>query len=120
VQLLIDLFSKPPASFVWATNEQGRTIGTSEGFVLDLWPDRIEAVAIFSPDREDVAARNGILMQLLLVALRPDWTSAASWLALQMRRAARTNKPFEETNVTRRVRFVWDRTHSRATLKVMQ
>lgn len=120
MQLLIDLFSKPPASFVWATNEQGRTIGTSEGFILDLWPDHIEAVAIFSPDRADVAARNGMLMQLLLLALRPDWNSASDWLALQMRRAARTSQPFEEVNVTRRVRFAWDRTHSRATLKVMR
>lgn len=121
MQQLIDLFSKPPASFVWSPSEDGtRTVGTSEGFILDLWPDRIEAVAVFAPDREDVAARNGMLMQLLLVALRPDWNSAGNWLALQMRRAARTDKPFEEINVTRRVRFLWDRTHSRATLKVMK
>jgi hypothetical protein len=58
-------------------------------------------------------------MELLLLALRPDWQSAASWLAQQMRRAARGNKAyFDETNITRRVVFVWDRIQSRATLKV--
>lgn len=119
MQKLIELFSQPPASFAWATNAQGRTIGTSEGFLLDIWPDRVEAAALFPLDRMDLAERNGTLMQLLLLAMRPDWNSASSWLALQMRRAARTAKPFEEINVTRRVRFVWDRANSRATLKVL-
>lgn len=121
MQPLIDLLSQPPASFVWSSSADGqRTMGTSAGFVLDLWPDRIEAAALFPPDRADLAARNGTLLQLILLAMRPDWNSASSWLALQMRRAARTTRPFEEVNVTRRVRFVWDRTRSRATLKVMQ
>jgi hypothetical protein len=118
-QKLTDLFSKPPASFAWATNEQGRTIGTSEGFLLDIWPDRVEAAAIFPPDRPDLVERNATLMQLLLLAMRPDWNSASNWLALQMRRAARTEKPFDEVNVTRRTTFAWSRAHSRATLKVL-
>lgn len=120
MQQLIDLFSQPPASFVWSTSEDGqRTIGTSEGFILDIWPDRVEAAALFPPDRLDLVERNATLFQLLLMSMRPDWASAPSWLAVQMRRAAHTSKPFEEVNVTRRVRFVWDRTQSRATLKVI-
>jgi hypothetical protein len=117
MQLLIDLFSKPPASFAWATNDQGRTIGTSEGFILDIWPDRVEAAALFPPDRADLAARNGTLLELLILAMRPDWQSGPSWLAQAMRMAARKGS-FEEVNVTRRARFVWDRANSRATLKV--
>jgi hypothetical protein len=124
MQPLIDLFSKPPASFVWSASEDGqRTMGTSAGFVLDIWPDRVEAAALFPPDNAELAARNGTLLQLLLMAMRPDWASAPAWLGAQMRRSARyeptTERPFfEEVNVTRRVRFVWDRTQSRATLKV--
>lgn len=119
MQPLIDLLSQPPASLVWSSSEDGtRTIGTSEGFVLDIWPDRIEAAALFPPDNAPLAARNGTLMQLILMALRPDWHSAPSWLAMQMQFAARTAKPFDEINVTRRTRFVWSRAQSRATLKV--
>jgi hypothetical protein len=117
---LVELFSKAPASFVWSTNDAGRQIGTAEGMVIDLWQGSVDAAALFPPDRLDLAARNGVLFQLLLCALRPDWQSASSWLAQQLRRAARTAKPFEEVNVTRRVRFLWDRTHSRATLKVLR
>lgn len=116
---LIELFSKPPASLVWSKSEDGRrTMGTSEGFVLDLWPDRVEAAALFPPDRADLSARNGALLQLLLMALRPDWQSAASWLAQAMRMAARGHR--EAINVTRRVTFVNDAAHSRATLKVLR
>lgn len=118
MQTLVELFSKPPASFTWSSSADGRTMGTTEGFVLDIWPDRVEAAALFPPDRTDLAARNGTLLQLLLMAMRPDWTSAPSWLAQQMRLAARTQKPFESLNVTRRVTFVWSRAESRATLKV--
>lgn len=116
---LIELLSKPPASFTWSRSEDGRrTMGTTEGFVLDLWPDRIEAAALFPPDRPDLVERNATLLQLLLLALRPDWHSAPSWLAQQMRLAARTEKPFESVNVTRRVTFSWSQAQSRATLKV--
>ena len=116
---LVKLFSQPPASFTWSTSEDGtRTIGTTEGFILDLWPDRVEAVALFPPDRLDLAARNGTLLELVILAMRRDWLTGPSWLAQQMRRAARARKPFDEVNITRRVRFAWDRAHSRATLKV--
>lgn len=116
---LVELFSKPPASFVWSQSEDGqRTMGTSEGFVLDILPDRVEAAALFPPDRPDLVERNATLMQLLLMAMRPDWHSAASWLAQAMRMAARGHT--EQINVSRRVRFVDDPTHSRATLKVMK
>src|SRR5262245_63694268 len=68
------LFSQEPASLVWSASADGRrTVGTSEGFVLDLWPDRAEAAAVFPPDDAALAARNGTLLQLLLVAMRPDW-----------------------------------------------
>lgn len=117
MQQLIDLFSKPPASFAWSSSENGtRTMGTSEGFVLDIWPDRIEAAALFPHDRPDLIERNATLLQLLLLALRPDWNSAASWLAQAMRQAARGHR--EDINVSRGVRFVNDAAHSRATLRV--
>jgi hypothetical protein len=117
MQQLIDLFSKPPASFVWSKSEDGtRTMGTSEGFVLDIWPDRIEAAALFPNDRPDLTERNATLFQLLLLAMRPDWASASSWLAQAMRMAARGHR--EDVNVSRRVRFVSDAQNSRATLVV--
>lgn len=114
---IIALFTQAPASLVWSEAD-GRAIGTSEGFVLDIWSDRAEAAALFPPDRADVARRNGVLLQLLLAALRPDWAGSETWLAQQMRLAARTATPFEAPNITRRVRFRWDRTRSRATLVV--
>lgn len=114
---LTRLFTQAPASLAWSERD-GRAIGTAEGFVLDLWDDRAEAAAIFPPDRADVAQRNGVLLQLLLAALRPDWPASETWLAQQMRLAARTTTPFETPNITRRVRFRWDRLRSRATLVV--
>lgn len=116
---LIALLAKPPASFTWSTSDDGnRTMGTTEGCVLDIWPDRVEAVALFPPDNAPLAARNGALMQLILAALRPDWPASASWLAQTLQEAARQAKPYEQVNVTRRVRFTWDRMRSCATLKV--
>lgn len=116
---LVELFSKPPASFVWSQSEDGtRTMGTSEGFVLDILSDRVEAAALFPPDRPDLVERNAALLQLLLVAMRPDWNSAASWLAQAMRMAARGHR--EQINVSRRVRFVDDPTQSRATLRIQR
>lgn len=114
---LIELFTQPPASFVWSKSADGqRTMGTSEGFILDLWPDRVEAAALFPPDRADLTERNATLFQLLLMAMRPNWSSAPSWLAQAMRQAARGHH--EDHNVTRRVRFVSDPTQSRATLRI--
>lgn len=115
-----NLLSQPPASFTWSQSDDGtRIIGASEGRVIDLWPDRAEMAAVFPPDRADVAARNGALMALVLCALRPQWQSASDWLAVQMRQAARAKTPlFETENYSRQVRFVFDRQHSRATLKV--
>lgn len=117
MQQLIDLFSKPPASFTWSSSEDGaRTMGTSEGFVLDIWPDRVEAAALFPPDRPELAERNGVLLQLLILALRPDWNSAASWLAQAMRQAARGHR--ESINVTRGIRFLHDAQQSRTTVRI--
>lgn len=112
--------SQPPASFTWSQSADGmRTIGASEGCVIDLLSDRVEMAAVFPPDRADVAARNGALMALVLVALRKDWQSASDWLAVQMRQAARGKTPlFETENYSRQVRFVFDRQHSRATLRI--
>ena len=116
---LIALLSKPPASFTWASSDDDqRTMGTSEGFVLDIWPNRIEAAALFPPDRPDLAGRNGTLLQLILLALRPDWPGASAWLTYWMRAAGRTAKRIDEPNIARRVHFVWDPTQSRATLTV--
>ena len=116
------LFSQPPASFVWSPAADGsRTIGTAEGCVIDLWPGSVEMTALFPPDRPTIAARSGTLLQLLLVALRPDWQSASSWLAQQMRLAARSKQPiYESLNVSRQVSFVSHRGASKATLKVQR
>lgn len=117
---LQSLFSQPPASLKWSSSEDGaRTIGTGPGFVLDLWPDRVEAAAAFPPDDALLSARNGTLLQLLLVAMRPDWESASMWLAQQMQLAARSKSPRPEfVNITRSVWFTWMPRESRATLKV--
>jgi hypothetical protein len=117
---LQNLLSQPPASFTWSQSEDGtRTIGSSGGCVIDLLPDRVEMAAVFPPDRADVAARNGALMALVLVALRKEWQTAGDWLAVQMRQAARAKTPlFEAENYSRQVRFVFDRHHSRATLRI--
>lgn len=113
------LFSRPPASFTWSQSEDGsRVMGTSEGAVLDLWPDRVEFAGLFPPDRADLAARNGTLMQLLLTALRRDWVTASDWLTTQLRMATRTKGFYEGPNYSRRVVFTFDRQSSRATLKV--
>lgn len=116
---LVELLSKPPASFAWSTSADGsRTIGTAEGFAIDLWSDRVEVAALFPPDAAELAARNSTLMQLIVLFLRPDWNSAASWLAQAMRMAARGHR--EQINVSRRVRFVWDAAQSRATLRIQR
>lgn len=113
-----DLFSQEPASVAWS-EQNGRTVGTSVGFVLDLWPDRIEAAALFPPDNTALVGRNSTLLQLLLVATRPDWQSSSTWLANAMRTAARSKEiVHEEINITRGVRLVWDKRHSRATLRI--
>ena len=114
------LFSQEPAGLKWSASEDGsRVIGTAPGFVLDVWPDRVEAAAVFPPDDAMLAARNGTLLQLLLVAMRPDWETASEWLAQQMKLAARSKSVRPEmTNYTRGVVFVWLPQQSRATLKV--
>lgn len=119
---LQDLLTKPPASFVWAEKEDGsRLIGTSEGAVVDIWPDRIEFAGAFPPDNAALAARNGILIVLLLTALRLDWPSAGDWLAAQMKHAANyqplPEQPlYDVLNYARQVRFTFDKRSSRATL----
>jgi hypothetical protein len=119
---LIALFSKPPASFVWSPSEDGRrTIGVAEGAALDIWPDHIDLAAIFPSDRPDLAARSGDLMQLLLMAMRPNWQSAAAWLAQQMKLAAWSKLAIYETlNVTRQVSFTLHRRTGQAVLKVLR
>ncbi len=114
------LFSKPPASFLWSPSEDGRRIvGVAEGIVLDIWPNKAEMTALFSPDRPDLAQRNGMLMLLLLTAMRPAWESAGDWLTFHLRSAARGKSPrYEDTNYTRGATFIYSRQLSRATLKV--
>lgn len=116
------LFTKPPASLTWATKE-GRAIGASEGFLLDLWPDRVEAAGVFAPNRPSVAARNGVLFLLLLMAERPEWANVQVWFTETLRLAKRFRPTeehpyFELTNTEHRVRFTWDARQSRATLRV--
>lgn len=119
---LIALFSKPPASFVWSHAENGsRVMGTSEGIALDLWPDHIDMAAIFPSDRVDLAARCGVLMQLLLAAMRPQWETGPNWLTQQMKLAARSRRAvYEELNVIRQVSFVYYRKTGQAVLKVLR
>jgi hypothetical protein len=113
------LFSRPPASFQWARDE-GRDIdmGTSIGSVLEIGDRHAALVALFPPDQPQLAARNGTLMQLLLVALRPDWPSASGWLVEQLQAATKATEPYDAQDLARYVRFRWDRQHSRATLEI--
>lgn len=117
---LIALLSQPPASLTFSRSADGRrTVGSCAGFVLDIWPDRIEAVALFPPDAPDLAARNGVLFQLLLAATRPAWAGAETWLAAQLRLAptlAREQHRFD--HIAQRVTLIADRAHSRATLRI--
>lgn len=124
MQQLIDLFSKPPASFAWATNNEGRTLGTSEGFVLDIWTDTVEAAVLFPPDNSRLVRRNTMLCLLLLLVLRPNWADPERWLTEQMRQANRfrptKKQPFYQTteNTQEQVRFSWDKIQSRVTLSI--
>ena len=117
---LQELFSAPPASFHWSQSVNGwRAIGSSEGAILDIWPDHAELTATFPPDNAELAARNGTLMQLLLVALRPEWQSGSAWLSNHMRMAARSRRnEYEVFNYSRGVRFRYDREHSKAALRI--
>ena len=124
IHALQALFSTPPASFVWATKE-GRAIGASDGFLMDLWPDRIEAAALFTPNRAQLAQRNATLFLLLLMAMRPQWQNAHGWFAEALGlaknyRPTETHPYFDLTNTEHRVRFTWDARASRATLRVEQ
>lgn len=119
---LIELFTKPPASFAWSHAANGsRVMGTSEGVALDLWPDHIDMTAIFPSDRPDIAARSGVLMQLLVTAMRPQWETGPNWLAQQMKLAARSKRAiYEELNVVRQVSFAYYKATGQATLKVLR
>lgn len=118
---LIALLRNPPASFEWSQSDDGsRTIGTCPGCGVDIWSDRVEVAALFPPDDAELVARNGILLQLILAALRPDWATAGEWLANQMRMAARARTDHEGVNYSRGVRFAYARKTSTATLKVQR
>lgn len=113
------LLSQPSASFEWSQAADGsRTIGTCPGCAVDLWPDRVEAAAVFASDQPDLSARNAMLFILILAALRPNWVTAPDWITTQMRMAAKARGPYEGVNYSRQVRFTFDRAQSRATLKV--
>lgn len=119
---LVTLFSKQPAALAWAVKE-GRTIGASEGFLLDLWPDRAECVGVFARANPRLAARNATLLLLLLMACRPEWANVEVWLSETLRLARRFHPTeshpfFDLTNTEHRVRFTWDARLSRATLQV--
>ena len=123
MQQLIDLFLKPPASFAWATNNEGRTLGTSEGFVLDIWPDKVEAAVRFPPDNSRLVRRNTMLCLLLLMALRPNWVNPEGWLTEQMRQAGRyrptEKQPLYQAEIAQeQVRFSWGKPQSRVTLRI--
>lgn len=124
MQPLIELFSRPPASLRWSRSPDGqRVMGACPGFILDLWPDRVTAVAVFPPDNPAWATRNGMLFALLLAALRPDWHASDVWIADQMRAAAdyraTDDAPhYHDAHPTERVRFSWLRNRSQATLWV--
>jgi hypothetical protein len=114
------LFEKAPASFDFSRATDGsRIIGTSEGVALDIWFDHVVLVAIFPPDRTDIAARNGVLMLLLIAALRKDWNTAEPWLSYHIKAAAKSKKIiYEALNYSRGVTFRYDKQNSRATLSV--
>lgn len=113
------LLSQPPASFVWSKSRDGtRILGTAPGCAIDVWPSRVEVVALFPPDHPDEAARNAMLFTLILAALRPDWVTAPDWIATQMRMATKASGPYEGVQYSRGVRFLWDRQSSKAMLKV--
>lgn len=124
-QQLVDLFSKPPASMVWTTTDDGRQVGQSTGLVLELAPGRAEVVAWLPPGNLVLIHRNTTMLTLLLCALFPDWPDPAAWLAEQMRAAASYTPTaaaphFEAYEDSRRVRFMWLREQRQATLKVTQ
>ena len=73
MQQLLDLFFKPTASFAWTTNNEGRTLGPSEGFVLDIWTDTVDAAVLFPPDNNRIVRRNSRLWLLLLLVLSSTW-----------------------------------------------
>jgi hypothetical protein len=115
------LFSRPPASFAWSQSADGqRTLGTSPGAIMDLWPGTVQLACIMAPDDQALVNRGVALLLLLLAALRPAWVTAPDWLAQQMRMAARAKGPYEGPNYSQRVEFRYDKQHSRAVLKVVR
>jgi len=117
------LFSREPASFVFADAPpvQGRVrrFGTAPGMTMEIEQKAVTMLGAFTPSNPDDAKRNGILMQLLLAALRPDWARSELWLATQMRLAGRSRTPdFEAPNYARKVRFVFHRQTGQAVLRV--
>lgn len=115
------LFSRSPASFAWSQSSDGlRTIGTSQGAILDLWSDKAQLACIMAPDDQALVNRGVALLLLLLAATRPTWVTAPDWLAQQMRMATRAKGPYEGPNYSQRVTFFYDKQHSRALLKVVR
>lgn len=115
------LLSQPPANFVWSSSADGRrTLGTAPGAMIDLWPDRVELVAIFPPDDLALAQHNGALLLLVLCALRPAWEGVPAWLKVQLDLAKRAKVLHEGTHYGQRVTFIYERRYSRATLKVQR
>jgi hypothetical protein len=115
------LFSKPPASFAWSQSSDGtRTLGTSPGAIMDIWPGTVQLACIMAPDDQALVDRGVALLLLLLAALRPAWVTAPDWLAQQMRMAARAKGSYEGPNYSQRVTFFYDKQHSRAVLKVVR
>lgn len=115
VDTLIEALSAPPASFEW-TAGNGRVIGTCAGFVLDIWPDKIEALAIMAPDQPTLTRNNAMLLQLVLSALRADWHTSSDWLAQQFRQATQANGSYAGPNYTRGVVFSWNKQKSHVIL----
>ena len=115
VDTLIEALSAPPASFQW-TAGNGRVMGTCAGFVLDIWPDKVEALAIMAPDQPTLTRNNALLLQIVLSALRPDWPASLDWLTQQFRQATQANGSYAGPNYIRGVIFAWNKQKSHVTL----
>lgn len=88
-----NIFSQPPASFRFLRSA-GRITAASGGAAMQIAgppeaPTSVALAVVLPPNNQRMAARGGILLQLLLAQVAPGWDGAGHWMAGMLQAAAR-------------------------------